>query len=122
MVEKDPDFFNELVNLQTPDYLWIGCSDSRVPANQITKLTPGSVFVHRNVANIVLPSDINVLAVIQFAVQSLKVKDILVVGHYGCGGVRASFTKHDHGPLESWLAHLRDLRGRYRKHLNKSAK
>ena len=114
VVKRDPDFFNSLVDIQKPEFLYLGCSDSRVPANQIMDLKPGEVFVHRNVANIVSPADINVLAVIQYSVEVLKVKDIIVTGHYGCGGIKAAFKEHDHGPLEAWLSHIRDLRVRYR--------
>jgi len=116
-VEENPDYFKNLVGIQRPDYLWIGCADSRVPANQICGLRAGEVFVHRNIANQAPPSDINFLAVLQFAVQVLKIKDIMVTGHYGCGGIRAAFSNEDHGNLEAWLSHLRDLRYRYRKEL-----
>lgn len=116
-VEEDPDYFKSLVGIQRPDYLWIGCADSRVPANQICGLKAGEVFVHRNIANQAPPSDINFLAVLQFSVQVLKIKDIMVTGHYGCGGIRAAFSTRDHGPLEAWLSHLRDLRYRHRKDL-----
>ena len=117
MFKEEPEFFEDLVEIQKPDYLWIGCADSRVPANEICGLRPGEVFVHRNVANQAPPSDINFLAVLQYAVEVLKVTDIIVTGHYNCGGIKASFKKHDHGPLEAWLSHIRDLRWRYRKEL-----
>jgi carbonic anhydrase len=110
---SDPDYFQRLSALQAPEFLWIGCSDSRVPANVITGLEPGEVFVHRNVANIVYPADLNCMSVLQFAVETLKVKYIIVCGHYGCGGVRA-VSEHSHsGLVEHWLAPVRDL---YRQH------
>ena len=104
---------------QSPPYLWIGCSDSRVPPNEILGLELGELFVLRNVANIASPSDIGSLAVIQYTVEVLKVTDILVAGHYGCGGVKASATKFDHGPLEAWLSQLRRIRHKYSKELSK---
>jgi carbonic anhydrase len=106
---EDPAFFSELAKLQAPDYLWIGCSDSRVPANQITGLAPGEVFVHRNVANLVIHTDLNALSVIQFAVDILRVKHIMVVGHYGCSGVRAALTRHKVGLSDNWLRHVQDV-------------
>lgn len=117
-VETDPEYFERLASIHEPEYLWIGCSDSRVPANEIVGLQPGELFVHRNIANQAPPSDINVLAVVQYSVQVLKVKDIIITGHYGCGGIHAAFTKHDHGPLEAWLSHIRQLRSRYRAELS----
>ena len=108
-VAEDPEYFSRLVAQQSPEYLWIGCSDSRVPANQITGLAPGEVFVHRNVANVVVQTDFNMLSVLQFAVDVLKVKHVLVVGHYGCGGVRAALENQRHGVVDNWLRHNRNI-------------
>lgn len=106
---EDPDFFARLSRLQTPEFLWIGCSDSRVPANQIIDMAPGEVFVHRNIANVVVHTDLNCLSVIQFAVDVLKVKHILVVGHYGCGGVLAAMTRTRLGLADNWVRHVADV-------------
>jgi carbonic anhydrase len=108
-VLADPDYFKRLSDLQAPDFLWIGCSDSRVPANVIAGLEPGEVFVHRNVANIVYTSDINCMSVVQYAVEQLQVRHIIVCGHYGCGGVKAAMEKTGDGLVEHWLEPVRDL-------------
>ena len=105
----DPEFFTRLTNLQVPEYLWIGCADSRVPANEIVDLAPGELFVHRNVANVVVHTDLNCLSVLQYAVDVLKVKHIMVVGHYGCGGVAAAMDNQKLGLINNWLRHVQDV-------------
>jgi|TARA_R100001509_G_scaffold165681_1_gene148863 carbonic anhydrase len=114
---SDPDFFEKLANQQSPEYLWIGCSDSRVPANQIVGLLPGEVFVHRNVANMVVHTDFNCLTVLQYAVDVLRVKHVLVVGHYNCGGVRAAFENRDNGLIDNWLRNIKDVQQRHRRRI-----
>jgi len=109
MVAEQPDFFDNLMHVQSPDYLWIGCSDSRVPANEILGLCAGEVFVHRNVANLVNHTDFNCLSVLQFAVDVLKVGHVMVVGHYGCGGVRAALRDQELGLIDNWLRHVRRI-------------
>lgn len=111
--QNDPQFFETLAQQQAPEYLWIGCSDSRVPANEIVGMLPGELFVHRNVANVVVHTDMNCLSVVQYAVQVLKVKHIMVVGHYGCGGVQASIDPTPHGMIDNWLRNIRNV---YNKH------
>ncbi len=109
MTRDDPEFFSRLVDQQAPRYLWIGCSDSRVPANEIVGLAPGELFVHRNVANLVSPGDLNCLSVLQYAVDVLGVGDIIVCGHYGCGGVRSAMEEGPHGLIDEWLEPIREL-------------
>jgi len=109
IVEKNPDFFKVLSGQQAPEYLWIGCADSRVPANEIVNLLPGELFVHRNVANLVKHVDMNCLSVLQYAIDSLQVKHIIVCGHYGCGGVRAAIEDTPHGLVDNWIRSIRDL-------------
>ena len=113
MRAENPEFFSNLVNQQAPEYLWIGCSDSRVPANQIIGLAPGAVFVHRNIANVVVHTDLSALSVIHYAVEMLRVKHILVVGHYGCSGVKAALYDNRTGLTDNWLRHVQDVRDRY---------
>ncbi len=105
----DPAFFDKLTHQQAPGFLWIGCSDSRVPANEIVGLLPGELFVHRNVANLVVHSDMNCLSVIQYAVEILKIRHIIVCGHYGCGGIKAALEKNPHGLIDNWLGHVREI-------------
>ncbi|GHE19560.1 carbonate dehydratase [Halomonas urumqiensis] len=118
MCEEDPEFFSRLSQQQNPDYLWIGCSDSRVPANQIISLPPGEVFVHRNVANLLHHNDLNALSVLQYAVDVLKVRHIMVVGHYGCGGVKAAVAGGDNGMVDIWLHSVRELYLKHRQALS----
>lgn len=114
-VVRDPEYFSRLVDIQQPEFMWIGCSDSRVPANELTGSQPGEIFVHRNVANMVVHTDLNMLSVLQYAVEVLKVKHIIVCGHYGCGGVRAAMTQHSLGLINKWLRNIKDV---YRLHRN----
>jgi carbonic anhydrase len=115
---NDPSFFEKLAGQQSPEYLWIGCSDSRVPANQVVGLMPGEVFVHRNVANMVVHSDFNCLSVLQYAVEVLRVRHVMVVGHYGCGGVQAAYENGDNGLVDNWLRHVKDVIHRHRAELD----
>jgi carbonic anhydrase len=114
----DPEFFSRLVAQQAPAYLWIGCSDSRVPANEIVDLPPGELFVHRNVANVVVHTDLNCLSVLQYAIDALRVKDIIVCGHYGCGGVRAALAGTKLGLIDNWLRHVQDVNRKHAAELN----
>ena len=119
MLAQDKQYFSRLAQQQSPQYLWIGCSDSRVPANQITGLAPGEVFVHRNIANVVVHTDLNCLSVIQFAVDILKIRHIILCGHYGCSGVEAAMTKHRIGLSDNWLRHVQDVAAKHESDLDK---
>lgn len=114
----DPNYFKRLVDVQTPDFLWIGCSDSRVPANEITGTQPGEIFVHRNIANMVIHTDLNLLSVLQYAVEVLKVKHIIVCGHYGCGGVKAAMTNHNFGIINKWIRNIKDVHRFHREEID----
>jgi carbonic anhydrase len=117
MVRRQPDFFARLARQQAPEYLWIGCSDSRVPANQIVGLVPGEMFVHRNVANVVVHTDLNCLSALQFATDVLRVRHVIVCGHYGCGGVLAALRDDHLGLIDNWLRHVQDVRSKHERHL-----
>ena len=108
-VQNAPNYFTKLAGIQTPEFLWIGCSDSRVPANEITGTAPGEIFVHRNIANMVVHTDVNLLSVLEYAVKFLRVKHVIVCGHYGCGGVKASMTQHNLGIINKWIMHIKDV-------------
>ena len=114
----DPDYFNRLVHVQSPEFLWIGCSDSRVPANEITGTQPGEIFVHRNIANMVVHTDLNLLSVLEYAVHVLKVKHIIVCGHYGCGGVKAAMTNHNFGIINKWIRNIKDVHRFHREEID----
>jgi carbonic anhydrase len=121
VTRQDPEFFSRLAQLQAPQYLWIGCSDSRVPANQIVGLAPGEMFVHRNIANVVVHADLNCLSVLQFAIDVLKVKHVIVCGHYGCGGVLAALRDQTSGLVDNWLRHVQDVREKHKTELESLA-
>ena len=119
MVKNNPDYFKHLAQLQTPEFLWIGCSDSRVPADRITGTQPGEIFVHRNIANLVIHTDVNLLSVLDYAVNHLKIKHVIVCGHYGCGGVKAAITNHDYKfVLNMWLRNIKDVYSLYKDELD----
>src|SRR3954462_127322 len=117
-ISADPDYFERLAHLQSPEFLWIGCSDSRVPANEITGTQPGEIFVHRNIANVVVHTDVNLLSVVEFAVTHLKVKHVIVCGHYGCGGIKAAMGNQSVGIIDNWIRHIKDEYRLHDKYLN----
>ena len=117
MLSKDPEYFMKLSKGQSPEYLWIGCSDSRVPANEITNTLPGEIFVHRNIANLVVSTDMNLLTVLNYSVKYLKVKHIIVCGHYGCGGVLAAMSNNKYGFIDNWLSNIKDVYKKYKEEL-----
>ena len=121
ITSRDPDFFLKLSGQQSPRYLWIGCSDSRVPANEIVGLAPGELFVHRNVANVVVHTDLNCLSVLQYAVEVLRVTDVIVCGHYGCGGIQAAFQRNSLGLIDNWLRHVQDVHDRHAAMIGRAA-
>src|SRR5271169_4490845 len=121
ITRQDPDFFTKLSRQQTPAYLWIGCSDSRVPANEIIGLLPGELFVHRNISNLVVHTDLNCLSVLQYAVDVLRVRHIIVCGHYGCGGIEAAWSNRHVGLAHNWLRHVQDVRQKYHSHFSEFA-
>lgn len=118
ITKKNPDFFSTLSKQQAPKYLWIGCADSRVPANEVVGLLPGELFVHRNVANVVIHTDLNCLSVMQYAIEVLKVEHVIVCGHYGCGGVIAALNDNRYGLIDNWLRHVKDVRERHGHHIS----
>ena len=118
-VNEDPEYFDRLAHLQTPEFLWIGCSDSRVPANEITGTQPGEIFVHRNIANMVIHTDMNMLSVLDYAVNVLKVRHVIVTGHYGCGGVIAAMSNKEFGLIDNWLRHIKDVYRIYAEQLDR---
>lgn len=122
MLEHDPDFFKRLAERQTPNYLWIGCADSRVPANEILGLLPGDVFVHRNIANLMVHTDLNALSVLEYAVEILKVQHIILCGHYGCGGIKAAMDSQHFGIIDNWLQHIVDVAMKHDQNLNDLSK
>jgi carbonic anhydrase len=121
ITSRDPEFFLKLSAQQTPRYLWIGCSDSRVPANEIVGLAPGELFVHRNVANVVVHTDLNCLSVVQYAVEVLKVAHVIVCGHYGCGGIQAAYRRNTLGLIDNWLRHVQDVQDRHAEFIGRAA-